>query len=686
MNLGWYLRRLSKMSPAEVSGRIGDAVTKRRWRRRQVRPGDTDSLKLCSRNVAPFTEGIGGFDRNAVPAAVTARILRTADAALEGRFHFFDREWENLSESPDWFFDPRTGVRAPQHAYAFDIDHRNVARTGTIKYVWEPSRHHQLTVVAAAYYLTGDARYAEFAAAQLQSWLRENPFLSGIHWTSGIELGIRLISWVWVRRLLGGWPGVEALFDENPDFRRQLFRHQEYLARLSSHGSSANNHIIAEEAGQFAACCAFPFFPESQRWRRHAAASLQRQALLQTFASGLNRELATSYHVFVLELFLAAAVEGEASGHSLGSAFWHRICEMTDALAAILDVRGRPPRQGDGDQARGLLLDDPDVNPCQSLLATGAAFFGACDWWPNAAKPDLRSLFWRHLAGRRMPAGTRPDTLPNLFPDAGMALLRDKRGTEDEIWCRCDHGPHGFLSIAAHAHADALSIELRCGGTELLVDPGTYTYQGEPEWRAYFRSTIGHNCLELDGENQSISGGPFLWLKGARSELISASGLDSGPEAVWSAAHDGYARLTPNARHQRSVHLSRGNGRLLIEDFIQSAGKHECRLAFHLGPQVDCYLDGVVAQLSWDADGGRRRATMRLPEGLRWTTASGQTAPVLGWYSPAFGAKIPVTTLVGSGTITGGTRLITELRIDLREKAPTAAGADGMAATTTQNE
>ena len=682
MNLGWYLRRLSKMSPAEVNGRLRDTWIKRRWRRRQVRPGEADPLILCANNIAPFAAGLSGFDRAQVPTAVTAPILRTADAALKGRFRFFDREWQNLSADPDWFVDPRTGIRAPQHDYAFDIDHRNAERSGTVKYVWEPARHHQLTVLAAAYYLTGNARYAAFAAAQLESWMRENPFLSGIHWTSGIEIGIRLISWVWVRRLLADWPGVAALFDDNPVFRRQLHHHQEYLARLRSHGSSANNHVIAEEAGQFAACCAFPFFPELQDWRSHAASVLRREARLQTFESGLNRELATSYHILVMELFLAAAVEGEASGHPLGSDFWHRICAMTDALAAIVDVRGRPPRQGDGDQGRGLVLDDPDANPCTSLLATGVAFFGACDWWPEGvAKPDLRTLLWRHLAGRRMATGIRPTSLPSLFADAGMALLRDKTGTEDEIWCRCDHGPHGYLSIAAHAHADALSVELRCGGVEVLVDPGTYAYQGEAAWRSYFRSTFGHNCIEIDDRDQSISGGPFLWLSSARSELISSHGLDSGPEAVWCAAHDGYRRLTPNAHHQRSVRLMRGTGKVLIEDLIQNTGKNECRVAFHLGPQIDCYLNGTVAQLSWGSDDHRRRATMRLPDALSWKAVSGQAEPPVGWYSPSFGEKIPITTLVGSGTAAGRLRLTTELRIDLQEKETAASDANGVTTT-----
>lgn len=680
MNVTWYVRRLSKMSPAEVSGRLVDAWTKRRWRNRQVRPGETDPLEL-GRITAPFSSSLADFDRARVSDPEKDRILRTADAALEGRFRFFDREWDTLSEDPDWFFDPRTGVRSPQDVYAFDIDIRDAEKSGTVKYVWEPSRHHQLTVVGAAYFLTEDSRYAEFVAAQLRSWMRENPFLSGIHWTSGIEVGIRLISWVWVRRLLADWSGIAELMDDNPEFLRQLHHHQEYLAQLGSHGSSANNHVIAEEAGQFAACCAFPFFPETQGWRDHAAAVLQREARQQTFDSGLNRELATSYHILVLELFLAAAVEGEASGHPLGSDFWHCICQMTDALAAIIDTHGRPPRQGDGDQARGLVLDDPDVNPCTPLLATGAAFFDVCDWWPQVVNPDLRTLLWRQLAGSPMPSGSRPTALPNLFADAGMAILRDRVRTPDEIWCRADHGPHGFLSIAAHAHADALSIELRCGGVEILVDPGTYTYQGEAEWRTYFRSTIGHNCLELEGLNQSIQGGPFMWLKSAQSELISATGLDGGPEAVWCAAHDGYDRLTPNARHQRTVKLLRGSGRLVVEDFVQSAGVHSGRLSFHLGPEVDCYLDGGVAQLSWDSETGRRRATMRLPQELQWTAVSGQVDPPLGWYSPCFGGKVPATTLVGEGEITGGQHLTTELRIDLREKETAASEVSNTDAT-----
>ena len=58
---------------------------------------------------------------------------------------------------------------------------------------------------------------------------------------------------------------------------RQIRWHQEYLAAFESRGSSANNHVIAEAAGQLAASCAFPWFAESERWRRESSRLLERE-------------------------------------------------------------------------------------------------------------------------------------------------------------------------------------------------------------------------------------------------------------------------------------------------------------------------------------------------------------------------------------------------------------------------
>jgi hypothetical protein len=496
---------------------------------------------------------------------------------------------------------------------------------------------------------------------QLTSWWRRNPFLSGVHWTSGIELGIRLLSWVWLRRLLDAWPGTPGLFEGNPVFLRQLRDHQRFLVALPSHHSSANNHLIAEVAGLFAAACAFPYFEESESWRELAADTLRGEMAAQTFPCGTNREMASDYHLFVLELCLAAAVEGEAAGHSLGDDTWRLIGSMTDALAAMVDVRLRPPRQGDSDDAHGVLVDAPGYGRVGALLTCGRQLMAAAPWWPAHQANDVRSCYWGALVRPRPLVRTGAETLPGLLPGPGQTFLRAERGTENEIWCRCDHGPLGFLSTAAHGHADALSVEVRAGGVDVLADPGTYCYQGRAPWRSYFRSTRAHNTLELGGTSQSVDAGPFMWQRHVRAELLDVQGLASGDVAVWHAEHDGYARLTPPAVHRRRVELHRQARNLLITDRVDSTGSHECALSFHLGPTVECRLKGSMATLTWPVGDGSARALLALPAELEWEAVRGAEDPPVGWYSPGFDAKVPSTTLIGRGRLGQGQSVTTRL-------------------------
>ncbi len=205
-----------------------------------------------------------------MPAAARVEVIEAAEEILAGRWTVLGQPRKDIDE-PDWFFDPVTGKRAPESEYCFRINHRDEAVAGNVKQVWELSRLHHVTVLAAAFALSRDERYAEGAARQLRSWWAENPFLSGVHWTSGIELGIRLISWVWVRRLLEGWDGAPELFEHNDDALAQIWWHQHYLANFRSRGSSANNHVIAEAAGQLVAALAFNWFEESRGWADRAA-------------------------------------------------------------------------------------------------------------------------------------------------------------------------------------------------------------------------------------------------------------------------------------------------------------------------------------------------------------------------------------------------------------------------------
>ena len=258
-------------------------------------------------------------------------------------------------------------------------------------------------------------------------------------------------------------------------------------------------------------------------------------------------------------------------------------------------------------------------------------------------------------AGPRAIAG-RPSRRLSRFADAGLTLLRTAPGDGPEIWCRCDGGPHGFLSIAAHAHADALSVEVRHGGVDILADPGTYCYHGEPEWRSYFRSTIGHNTVEIGGRDQSAQSGAFMWARQAQTHELPVS----DQETDWVAEHDGYAVLSPPARHRRTVKLDRTARSIEIIDLIDG-GTHNVRMPFHLGPDVVAKLGTGVATLAWQLPDGSGAARLELPSELSWRLHRGETDPILGWYSPGLGERIPAVTLLGSGRCAAGSVLTTRL-------------------------
>ena len=292
----------------------------------------------------------------------------------------------------------------------------------------------------------------------------------------------------------------------------------------------------------------------------------------------------------------------------------------------------------------------------------------ACPWWPTPSRDRRRrrgsSSCCRAARGSPTVHGGRLRS----SPDAGITLLRTPPEDGPEIWCRCDGGPHGFLSIAAHAHADALSVEVRHDGVELLVDPGTYCYHGEPQWRSYFRSTLAHNTVEVDGANQSVEGGPFLWSQHASTEVTRADTPEEGVQ-TWAAHHTGYSRLDPMLRHERTVSLDPDARVLTIIDTLAGGAPHSVRLAFHVGPDVEVVLSGSRADLTWRSEAGRVSATLHLANELRWNVHRGETEPPLGWYSPGFGHRVETTTLLGVGAVA------TALRLSSRLELPATSGA-----------
>src|SRR5256885_11178716 len=100
-------------------------------------------------------------------------------------------------------------------------------------------------------------------------------------------------------------PPRSTLFPYTTLFR-SVYQHTRFVHGYFSRHSSANNHLIGEAAGLYIAGLTWPCWPKLRDWRHAARQILEREALLQSSADGVNLEQAVCYQQFVLDLLLLA--------------------------------------------------------------------------------------------------------------------------------------------------------------------------------------------------------------------------------------------------------------------------------------------------------------------------------------------------------------------------------------------
>ncbi|MGB3614918.1 MAG: alginate lyase family protein [Elainellaceae cyanobacterium] len=618
------------MSAGEILSRSKLASKKYFWRRRSSWNAPPP------KHLPKPTWHLPDINFKATEPGCFQNIIEEADNVLNGHYRLLNVDFGE--EKVNWYLDPVSGRVAPLK-FGLDIDYRDYDLVGNVKNIWEKSRHHHLTVIALAYAMTGNVAYSNFIELQLSDWVQKNPPLSGINWSSSLEFGVRLISWTWIERLIRSSTAHEHLFGADGVLWTSIYWHQWLISQYYSPGSSANNHLIGEMAGLFISAYQWPVFPESSQWQGLSRESLEKEIHRQTFPSGLNREQAFSYQIFSLEFFLLAGLEGERFGAPFSSAYLALTKKMFEIIPQVTDIGGNLPNYGDEDNGMALQLRPLSSDRLSWLYRLGTEWLGAnLPDLPETAGAIPAAVIGAGIKDQsEHHSATNFDYKPVGLEEEGLYLLASDRGTSNEIFCLADAGPVGFLSIAAHGHADALSFALSVGGTPVIVDPGTYTYHAEPAWRSYFKSTKAHNTVEVDGVSQSESAGIFLWTRKASCKVLSWQPSPKGGTLV--AQHNGYTRLPQKVLHQRELTLK--DRQLVLCDELRGDGVHDVEWRLHFSPICDLRLSSEVCTVKW-SEGSM---DIRLDPQLKYSVIQGESDG--GWFSAGFNLKEAAYTLVG---------------------------------------
>ena len=575
----WWFERLRAMSLGEIvhrSARLArypiDLAEARRGS--YGRPSRDQRRRLARwRGPEAFV-----FSEATARAPLASETRAVAEAHLLGRQPVLGLGEIAVPDEP-WHFEPRARGFWPV------IDARRVVAAAPDEFdprtTWELNRGHGWVVLARAYAATRDPRFRDRLVHELRSWRRTNPVGVGINWVSAMEAAIRIHAFAWIAALLRG-DGHAAPWQLLAEL---LFQHAAFVARNLSRFSSANNHLIVELTGLAIAGRVL----DVPRWRDRALRALAREAERQTFRDGVNVEMATHYHMFVLEALLLVAWLERAHG-APAPVLDSVIARMAAYLDAITLRSGTVLHQGDNDD--GKLLPLFADRHAEQLLAAAIALTAA---GPGAVAdspaPGEGALLLCDGAPRARSAA-RPRSC--RFDDAGQVVLRGAR-----LHAVFDAGPFGFGTLAAHAHCDALAVAVAFDDQPLLVERGTYRYNGDREARDRYRSTAAHNTVQLGAREQGDAVGPFLWSRKPVASIEHCA-LDGNALDVVRASHDGFAP----ARHLRT--LVRVGDSLAVVDEVRGAQAGEPVVArWHLAPGIELVDIAQGFATVRDRSGGR---------------------------------------------------------------------------------
>lgn len=512
----WYVRRLRSMPPREVveralaypriaTLRIESPVE----RFRPAARANSTALSRLSRLLADASAFAGEDARK-----WQHRIL---DEVRDRHILVFGRTVELGSPAFGWDADVVTGARLPAR-YGPHLPTTALDGCSDPKYTVELNRLQFLVPATMAGYTTDELD------GIVGDWRRSTGRFRGPAWSSGIEAAMRATSLVLASAALGEAHPSTLVREAVADSAR-------YLSVVRSTGSSANNHRVAELAAAYVLRRAF--YSATERELEGTARELVETCTALFSDEGVPLEQSIPYGIQVVEWMLVVAAVMDPG--QLRESLQTLSRSAVSAIATLSDCAGNWPAFGDSDDGTVFL----GVVPAHRRLAVLAGLTGA------GGPPTDRG------------------TLSTL--SGGYSIARDRTPAGIEVMWVLDHGDIGWNALAAHGHADALSVWLHIDGHPVLVDAGTGKYYGDLALRARMRSTASHNTVTIARESSSISDGPFLWSRKDRAaaRLTAATGGDR-----WrvSAEHDGYARRL-GLTHRRDLEAL-GGGRYRVTDDV----------------------------------------------------------------------------------------------------------------------
>jgi hypothetical protein len=468
--------------------------------------------------------------------------------------------------------------------------------------------------LANAYEVTSDEKYLHKAQELIQSWNDQKiSFLTPTTWL--FEKYFYRLQFIRKSSRCSVWDDhsaanrvtnlIQFYFDyknsRSPDHEflilveKLLEIHGKFLADPKNY-NDINNHGIFQDRSLLQLVKIFPKLKDANQWHTIAVTRLSDRLTREVSPSGVHKEHSPSYHIIVLNLLKDISMFLQPNDpHSQKLA--DLIYKMEDYLSYVIEPNGSFPNIGDS---------SPDKFKRYSI--------------DKNTNPNLVFLLTQ---GKK---GTRPKNYA-FYKDAGVAIFRDGWFTQNPFFLMMTAAFHSRV----HKHADDLSFIMHVGSTDFLVDSGKYNYNEEDPYRKYFRSSMAHNTISVNGASYPIESNQI-----GKSSIQSFGHNHEG--AFVTASHDLYKDI-----HIQRTLMYAKIGFVLIHDQITSEKKHVYSQNFQIGSDVKMiqHPDHILLKSTKTKD---QINLVQLTPGS-FSIYTGSENPIQGWLSKKFNKKTPISTV-----------------------------------------
>lgn len=624
MSFVWYINRLRSMGAKEVFHRIQEKVKKKSAKNRME---GWDKYSFNGELVA--INGVYQAVMNSSKRDKEA-VVNFADSLLKDKYEVLGQTWPPIFEGSCfidkmWVIDPVTGgFWDGSDKYTFDIPYRNRSNLGDVKYIWELNRLQFLQYFATAYVFTNEEHYLLAIESTITSWFENNPPFRGICWNSGIELALRSISLIIVYSVCQNHLNKDTILK----IKSLLYAHAVWIDRYPSKFSSANNHLIAEGAAQYLIAHSMPSLNISSKLHVNGRNIISTEVTKQIFSDGSPAEQSPTYGGFSAEfILLCVKVARDKNVEDFPKHVQARLLKYAEFVERLMLSDGSIASIGDDDEGHVIAGIGNDPRYCYSVARAITSFYKKPFQFIETNDGKLLDVFFPPLSSKEKEVEKE---VVVTFPQGGITSI-DMFHVGRNMSVIVDHGPLGYLSIAAHGHADALALLLTIDDKPIFIDPGTYLYHSGGEWRDWFRGTKSHNTLNINGVNQSTITGAFNWSHKAKAALGDVK--FDGENFSLIASHDGYLNRFGVLHERRVESVNKG---ILITDMFSDDCEEVVELVFQCPENISALQDGREIILSIkNVD----MVLMIFPAGGEIILNKGEEGVDGGWASNSFGKK-----------------------------------------------